>query len=125
MLVERWRQIWLEFHGAFTCDGVIAALRIALGCRLVEAPWRRQAQPERTGGFGDGGRGGAACVRAGAGAKAPQPAYSPCDPRWAQPVVRFSIQLNSSYITMAMAPTTIRPANASPICMDEPALMSR
>ena len=48
-----------------------------------------------------------------------------CDPRCAQAVVRFSIQLNNSYITMAMAPTTIRPANARPICMDEPALMSR
>ena len=46
-------------------------------------------------------------------------------PRWAQAVVRFSTRLNSSYITMAMAPTTNRPANAKPICMDEPAEISR
>ena len=34
-------------------------------------------------------------------------------PRWAQPVVRFSIQLNSSYMAIAMAPMVTRPAKAS------------
>src|SRR6476661_3059809 len=38
------------------------------------------------------------------------------DPRWAQPVVCCSMTLNSSYITIAIAPTTTRPANARPIC---------
>jgi hypothetical protein len=46
-------------------------------------------------------------------------------PRCAQPVVCFSTQLNSSYITMAITPTTSRPLKARPICMEEPALMSR
>ena len=46
-------------------------------------------------------------------------------PLWAQPVVCFSIQLNSSYITMAMMPTTSRPENAKPICIELPAEISR
>ena len=45
--------------------------------------------------------------------------------RWAQPVVCFSMKLKSSYITIAIAPTTTRPAKARPICMAEPAEMSR
>ena len=48
-----------------------------------------------------------------------------CEPRCAQPVVRFSTQLNSSYMAMAMAPTTSKPADARPICMEEPAEISR
>ena len=38
--------------------------------------------------------------------------HSPCVPRWAQPVVRFSTQLKSSYMAMAMAPMVTRPAKA-------------
>ena len=38
-------------------------------------------------------------------------------------MVCFSIALNNSYITMAIAPTTTRPAKARPICMAEPALI--
>ena len=38
---------------------------------------------------------------------------APGVPRCAQPVVRFSITENSSYIAIAMAPTTTRPAKAS------------
>jgi hypothetical protein len=48
-----------------------------------------------------------------------------CEPRCAQPVVCFSIMLNNSYMIMAMAPTTTRPAKAKPICMAEPAEMSK
>ena len=51
--------------------------------------------------------------------------HCPCEPRCAQPVVCFSIKLNSSYITIAIAPTTIRPANAKPICIAEPAEISK
>ena len=51
--------------------------------------------------------------------------HQPCDPLWAQPVVCFSIQLNSSYITIAIAPTTSRPLKARPICIEEPAEISR
>ena len=54
--------------------------------------------------------------------KRPQAAWLP---RCAQPVVCFSIQLNSSYMTMAMMPTTSRPLKARPICMELPAEMSR
>ncbi len=54
----------------------------------------------------------------------PRP-HSPCDPRRAQPVVCFSSTLKSSYITIAIAPTTIKPAKARPICIDEPAEISR
>ena len=46
-------------------------------------------------------------------------------PRCAQPVVRFSIALNSSYMSMAMAPTTTNPAKARPICIADPAEISR
>jgi hypothetical protein len=49
----------------------------------------------------------------------------PCDPRCAQPVRRFSSTEKNSYITMAMAPTTTRPAKARPICMLLPAETSR
>lgn len=45
--------------------------------------------------------------------------------RCAQAVVRFSISANSSYITIAIAPTTTRPAKATLICIDEPADISR
>lgn len=48
-----------------------------------------------------------------------------CEPRCAQPVVCFSTQLKISYITMAMAPTTTKPAKARPICMAEPAEISK
>jgi hypothetical protein len=48
-----------------------------------------------------------------------------CELRWAQPVVCFSTKLNNSYMIMAMAPTTTKPANAKPICMAEPAEMSK
>jgi hypothetical protein len=48
-----------------------------------------------------------------------------CELRCAQAVVRFSTQLNSSYMAMAMAPTTSKPAKASPICMEEPAEISK
>ncbi len=48
-----------------------------------------------------------------------------CDPRCAQAVVWRSITLNNSYITIAITPTTTRPANANPICMAEPAEISR
>ena len=48
-----------------------------------------------------------------------------CEPRCAQPVVCFSTQLNSSYMTMAIAPTTTKPAKAKPICMAEPAEISK
>ena len=47
------------------------------------------------------------------------------DPRCAQPVVRFSTIENSSYMPIAIAPTTTSPAKARPICIDEPAEMSR
>ena len=61
---------------------------------------------------------------AGAAARgaSPQAAF---EPRCAQPVVRFSISENSSYIPIAIAPTTTRPENARPICIDEPAEISR
>ena len=101
-----------------------AALHSGAARALLQRPWERgrragqaqkkactrQAQVEVRG-IGERGRG-----------SAPQWFW---EPRWAQPVVRFSTQLNSSYITMAMAPTTSRPANARPICMDEPAEISR
>jgi hypothetical protein len=48
-----------------------------------------------------------------------------CEPRCAQPVVCFSTMLNSSYIAIAIAPTTSKPAKARPICMAEPAEISR
>ena len=48
-----------------------------------------------------------------------------CEPRCAQPVVCFSMKLKSSYITMAMIPTTSKPLNARPICIDEPAEINR
>ena len=48
-----------------------------------------------------------------------------CEPRCAQPVVCFSIMLNSSYMIMAIAPTTTKPAKAKPICMAEPAEISK
>ena len=48
-----------------------------------------------------------------------------CEPRCAHPVVCFSIMLNSSYMIMAIAPTTTKPANAKPICMAEPAEISK
>jgi len=51
--------------------------------------------------------------------------HSPCEPRCAQPVVRFSMALKSSYMAMAIAPTTTKPENAKPICMAEPAEISR
>ena len=38
---------------------------------------------------------------------------APCEPRCAQPVVRFSIHENSSYIAIAMAPIVTSPAKAS------------
>jgi drug/metabolite transporter (DMT)-like permease len=41
----------------------------------------------------------------------------PCEPRCAQPVVRFSSTEKNSYIAMAIAPTTTRPAKARPICI--------
>jgi hypothetical protein len=47
------------------------------------------------------------------------------DPRCAHPVVRFSTIENSSYMPIAIAPTTTSPAKARPICIDEPAEMSR
>ena len=46
-------------------------------------------------------------------------------PRCAHPVVRFSTIANSSYIAIAITPMTTNPANASPICIDDPADMSR
>src|SRR5450830_761726 len=46
-------------------------------------------------------------------------------PRCAQRVVRFSMMANSSYIAIAMAPMTTRPAKASGIFIDEPADTSR
>jgi len=52
-------------------------------------------------------------------------AYWFCEPRCAHPVVCFSTTLKSSYISIAMAPTTISPAKARPICMAEPAEISR
>lgn len=51
--------------------------------------------------------------------------YELCEPRCAQPVVRFSIVLNNSYISIAIAPTTTSPEKARPICMAEPAEISR
>lgn len=48
-----------------------------------------------------------------------------CEPRCAQPVVCFSTKLNSSYMTIAIAPTTTNPAKAKPICMADPAEMSK
>ena len=45
--------------------------------------------------------------------------------RCAQPVVRFSTTANSSYIAIAITPITTSPANASGICIDEPADISR
>jgi hypothetical protein len=48
-----------------------------------------------------------------------------CPLRWAQPVVCFSMKLNSSYITIAIAPTTSKPLKARPICMELPAEISR
>lgn len=39
--------------------------------------------------------------------------HTACDPRCAQPVVRFSIHENSSYIAIAIAPIVTRPAKAS------------
>jgi hypothetical protein len=47
------------------------------------------------------------------------------DPRCAHPVVRLSTIENSSYMPIAIAPTTTSPANARPICIDEPAEMSK
>ena len=52
-------------------------------------------------------------------------AQCPWLPRCAQAVVRFSITENSSYMAIAMMPTTTRPLKARPICMLLPALMSR
>ena len=46
-------------------------------------------------------------------------------PRWAQPVKRRSSAEKNSYINIAIAPTTTRPAKARPICMLLPALTSR
>ena len=40
-------------------------------------------------------------------------------------MVCFSIMLKSSYMIMAIAPTTTKPANAKPICIAEPAEMSK
>ena len=51
--------------------------------------------------------------------------HLPCDPRCAHAVVCISILLNNSYISIAMAPTTTRPAKARPICIAEPAEISR
>ena len=42
-----------------------------------------------------------------------------------EPVVRCSTIANSSYMPIAIAPTTTRPAKARPICIDEPAEISR
>ena len=48
-----------------------------------------------------------------------------CEPRCAQPVVRFSIQENTSYIAIAIAPMVTRPANASGMRCWLPALCMR
>ncbi len=48
-----------------------------------------------------------------------------CEPRWAQPVVRFSIHEKNSYITMAIAPMVTRPAKASGMRCWLPALCIR
>ncbi len=54
-----------------------------------------------------------------------QKAHALCEPRCAHPVVCFSMKLKSSYMAMAMAPTTSKPLKARPICMAEPAEISR
>ena len=61
------------------------------------------------------------------GPRTPRPAtrYSPWLPRCAHPVVRFSINENSSYIAIAMTPITTRPANASGMRCCEPAVCIR
>ena len=48
-----------------------------------------------------------------------------CEPRCAQPVVCFSTKLNNSYIAMAIAPITTRPAKASAMRCCDPALCIR
>jgi hypothetical protein len=48
-----------------------------------------------------------------------------CEPRCAHAVVCFSIMLNNSYMIIAIAPTTTKPAKAKPICMAEPAEISK
>ncbi len=73
-------------------------------------------------------RGGRDDPRLGAEARAKSPAsrrHAPPALRCAQPVVRFSITANSSYMIIAIAPITTRPPNARPICIDEPAEISR
>ena len=62
---------------------------------------------------------------AGSGAVERRPGGHAVELRWAQPVVRLSITANSSYMIIAMAPMTTSPANARPICIDEPAEISR
>ena len=47
------------------------------------------------------------------------------DPRCAQQVSRRSRTENNSYMPMAIAPTTTRPAKARPICIELPADTSR
>ena len=47
------------------------------------------------------------------------------EPRCAHAVVRFSTTEKSSYMPIAINPTTTRPENARPICIDEPAEISR
>ena len=51
--------------------------------------------------------------------------HQSCDPRCAHAVVFFSMVLKSSYISIAIAPTTTSPLKARPICIDEPAEISR
>jgi len=48
-----------------------------------------------------------------------------CEPRCAQPVVRISIHEKSSYMAMAMAPITTRPANARGKRCCDPAVCMR
>ena len=48
-----------------------------------------------------------------------------CDPRCAQPVVRFSIHEKSSYMAMAIAPMVTSPAKASDMRCCEPAVCIR
>lgn len=63
-------------------------------------------------------------ARAGPHGEAGAP-HCPCEPRCAQAVVCFSITANSSYMAMAITPTVSSPANARPICMAEPAEISK
>ena len=53
------------------------------------------------------------------------PTHSEWLPRCAQPVVCFSIQLNNSYMAMAITPTTSKPLKAKPICMELPAEINK